>query len=168
MKSLAARNKSDPLKVVFWYNLAAKEGQKAASAPCSTLFRYSWRHPSVVPSTSTVDSYPVSIGDQVVVKPKDGKCTSRWPLGRVTGVTSANNVDIDGVPRHILDIRKLYGHGVNTEPAVEKEQDVRIVEFESDTLDSSDSEEEGSNETPPSGGPVRHRQPPSWLSDYEW
>ncbi|GAB1602550.1 uncharacterized protein LOC115217275, partial [Argonauta hians] len=31
-----------------------------------------------------------------------------WGRGIVTGVNSANNISVDGVPRHILDIRRLF------------------------------------------------------------
>ena len=43
VKSLAARSKSDLLKVVFWCNLSAKAGTDAASAHCNVLFKYLWR-----------------------------------------------------------------------------------------------------------------------------
>lgn len=169
VKSLAARSKSDPLKVVFWYNLSARAGSDAASAPCNVLFKYSWRHPLVTPSKSTADYPPISVGDQVVVKPKDGRCTSRWSLGRVTGMTSANNVDVDGVPRHILDIRKLYGDEKGEDSKMDEEDGARVVEFESDNSDNDDPQDEGDDvEASPSPRPVRQRRPPSWLSDYEW
>ncbi|MEL6804156.1 MAG: DDE-type integrase/transposase/recombinase, partial [Bacteroidota bacterium] len=172
IKSLAARSKCDPLKVVFWYNLSARDGLDASSAPCNGLHAYSWRHPSVAPSKPTADCPPICVGEQVIVKPKGGKCTSRWSLGTVTGVTSANNVDVDGVPRHILDIRKLYEPGGGDGgPKGGKVSDVsRVVEFESDLSEVDDSQED---EDDADGGeiirgrPVRRRKPPSWLADYE-
>ena len=168
VKSLAARSKSDPLKVVFWYNLSARVGTDATSAPCNVLFKYPWRHPLVEPSVPVKEHPPVNVRDQVVVKPADGKCTSRWTMGRVTGVRSANNVDVNGVPRHILGIQKLYSDGKDGDSETGKDT-ARVVEFGSDSSDNDDlGDEECDVEAEPSPRRVRRRQPPSWLSDYEW
>ena len=45
------------------------------------------------------------VGDSVFVKPPEARCTTRWRQGTVTGVNSATNVDVDGMPRHIADLR---------------------------------------------------------------
>ena len=52
-------------------------------------------------------SCEVSVGDEVWVKPPSVKCTSQWGRGVVTDVNSSNNVSVDGMPRHILDIRRV-------------------------------------------------------------
>ena len=49
------------------------------------------------------------VGESVVVKPVNRRCTSRWTEGVVTGIVSRNNVEVDGMPRHVLDIRHLVG-----------------------------------------------------------
>jgi hypothetical protein len=41
----------------------------------------------------------------VFVKPPNARCTTSWKIGIVTGVTSTNNVAVDGVPRHVSDVR---------------------------------------------------------------
>ena len=46
----------------------------------------------------------VQIGEEVWVRPRGACCTTRWGRGIVTGMNSANNVEVDGVPRHILDV----------------------------------------------------------------
>ena len=61
---------------------------------------------------------------------------------RVTSVTSANNVDVNGVPRHILDIRKLYSDGKDEDFKAEKDA-ARVVEFGSDSSDNDDLGDEG-------------------------
>ena len=43
-------------------------------------------------------------------KPVNKRCTSRWTEGVVTGIVSRNNVEVDGVPRHVLDIRRLVNN----------------------------------------------------------
>ena len=107
VKARAVRANADPREIVFWYNLAAKEGIKGESAPCASVHGYEWRHPSVLPPAKMEKSSQVSVGDRVWVKPPGGSCTSRWLEGRVTGVTSENNVSVNGVPRHILDVRRM-------------------------------------------------------------
>ena len=49
----------------------------------------------------------VHVGDEVWVKPGGARCTTQWKMGRVTGVTSANNVEVDGMLQHILGIRPI-------------------------------------------------------------
>ena len=41
------------------------------------------------------------------VKPPNGRCTTLWRRGVVTEVNSRNNVSLEGLPRHILDIRPV-------------------------------------------------------------
>ena len=44
-------------------------------------------------------------GQQVFVKPPAAKCTSQWPLGTVTGINNSLSVEVDGLPRHVADLR---------------------------------------------------------------
>ena len=53
------------------------------------------------------------------MKPPSARCNSKWGKGFVTGVNSANNIEVDYVPRHILDVRPVVVPG-----------DVRIQEEE--------------------------------------
>ena len=89
-------------------------------------------------------SAKVEVGDEVWVKPPDARCTSQWGMGEVTKVNSKNNVEVEGVPRHILDVRPVR-HGEEEgegQEAVGEEQGVRRY-------------------------PSRHRVPPRWLQDYQ-
>ena len=49
----------------------------------------------------------VEVGEEVWVKPGNARCTAIWQKGVVTAINSRNNVSIDGMPRHILDIRRV-------------------------------------------------------------
>ena len=40
-----------------------------------------------------------------MVKSPDARCTTRWQPGTITGLNSATNVEVDGIPRHIADLR---------------------------------------------------------------
>ena len=49
----------------------------------------------------------VEVGDEVLVKPAIPRCPSQWRRGVVTKVNSTNNVEVGGMPRPILDLRKV-------------------------------------------------------------
>ena len=38
---------------------------------------------------------------------------TKWKKERITGVQSHNNVEVNGVPRHILDLRLIQGPSEN-------------------------------------------------------
>lgn len=151
IKSMAARSEESPLKMVFWYNLAAREGVDGETSPAQVLHRYSWRHPSLRREEEQSEGHSkFSVGDPVVVKPADRRCTSRWTDGKVTGIKSENTVEVDGVPRHVLDIRRLFLDEESDEECPDDVEDVRTPDVQ---------------EAPRCTG--RTRRPPLWLSDYE-
>lgn len=146
---MAARGGKSPLNIVFWYNVAAKSGLDRMSAPCRVLHQYEWRHPKVMRLVNDVlDVHEFTIGDDVWVKPPNGSSVSQWSRGRITDVNSVNNVEVDGTPRHVLDIRHLF---------VEDDDD--------DSRTSGDSEVEVVNS--PLRGSGRVRRTPAWHRDYE-
>ena len=111
IKARAVRTGADPLQVVFWYNLAARDGTKGESAPSADIFHYRWRHPLAPPVDEEKEAFRFRVGDRVWVKPPVGLCTTRWTEGRVTAVTSGNNVSVNGMPRHVLDLRRVVDEG---------------------------------------------------------
>ena len=48
------------------------------------------------------------LGDEVLVKYPGNHYVSQWNIGCVTGVTSSENVDVDGVLRHVLELSRLF------------------------------------------------------------
>ena len=52
------------------------------------------------------DKRAYSVGDKVWVKPHEARCTSLWNPGIVTNVNSEHNVEVDGVPRHVCDMKR--------------------------------------------------------------
>ncbi|XP_043247110.1 uncharacterized protein LOC122394343 [Amphibalanus amphitrite] len=115
IKRMAARGGITPLKAVFWYNLAAKDGSDPSTAPSRGIFTYRWRHPEAQPKDPALSeermTHEYRVGDQVWVKPPGARCTTRWSTGQVTGVVSGNTVLVDGVPRHVLDVRRVTPEG---------------------------------------------------------
>ena len=105
---IAERGNKTPLEAVFWYNMSPRSGQSEDSIPQRAVFRYDWRHPAVQPLPKQEgDITTVKLGEEVWVKPPHARCTSHWQKGIVTGINSKNNVSVDGMPRHILDIRRV-------------------------------------------------------------
>ena len=41
------------------------------------------------------------------MKPPNARCATQWGRGVITDVQSANNLSVDGMPRHILDLRRV-------------------------------------------------------------
>ena len=112
IKRMAARANADPLDMVFWYNVSPKDGTKQDTTPASGLHMYDWRIPleSVDVDVDDVGKNirsVVKVGDAVYVKPPAARCTTVWPVGIVTAVNYENNIDINGVPRHVTDIRPV-------------------------------------------------------------
>ena len=83
------------------------------------VYNYEWGHPEVVAGNDATVETRVDISQEVWVKPPSARFTSKWDKGFVTGVNSANNIEVDYVPRHILDVRPVVVPG-----------DVRIQEEE--------------------------------------
>ena len=63
-----------------------------------------WRYPSQQQAV-------FKPGDRVYVKTPHGRCTTKYKVGRVTGITSAQNITINGMPRHVKDLRPIERPG---------------------------------------------------------
>ena len=95
---------TDPLEIVYWYNVAPRANSTSQSSPADEIFRYDWRflrqEPSIQPTIAVFET-----GQKVVVKPPAARCTSKWISGTVTGINSPLSINVDGIPRHVADIR---------------------------------------------------------------
>ncbi|KAK7083673.1 hypothetical protein SK128_023357 [Halocaridina rubra] len=54
------------------------------------------------------DGNEFCVGGVVLVKSPGKLCSSCWTESKATELMSAKNVDVDGVLRHVLDIRHLF------------------------------------------------------------
>ena len=41
------------------------------------------------------------------MKPPVSRCTTPWGKGVVTEINSDNNVEVNGIPRHVADLRRV-------------------------------------------------------------
>lgn len=150
IKTLAERGRISPQQAVFWYNLTPRSGQDDNTVPQRLLYKYDWRHPlSTVPkSNEEPGAGTIQIGDEVWVKPPHARCTTEWKKGQVTTVNSRNNISVDGMPRHVLDVRPVIVHDSTSEDSAEE------------VIDDNDRDaQEGRR-------PQRVRKPPTWMDDY--
>ena len=152
IKAMAERGSISPMEAVFWYNMSPRAGQAENSVPQRAVFRYEWRHPAVQPELKDHDKETtVEVGEEVWVKTANARCTALWQKGVVTAINSRNNVSVDGMPRHILDIRRVVSVIEDSddehEEAEHEDQEAVRVEAERRYLD-------------------RGRRPPLRLEDY--
>ena len=178
IKAAAERGCIPPVEAVFWYNMSPRTGQNETTVPHRAVFTYEWRHPSVKTSSVADGEATIKVGEEVWVKPPSAKCTTRWGKGVVTGSQSRNNLIVDGIPRHILDLRRVAVPADNDcdEAVSELPQEVNgmhghDLNLRSVSLQSSLSERsEDENAVPQEETvqrPERQRRRPAWMEDYE-
>lgn len=165
IKASAERGNFSPQEAVYWYNMSPRSGIDPNSVPQRAIYQYKWRQLQDEPEEDVnVESANVVIDDEVWVKPPDVRCTSKWKRGRVTGITSKNNVEVDGTPRHILDIRRVVSSDFDSESDSEEGKLInndQVNMVENDSLTGVDEVTESPRY------PVRTRQPPAWMADYD-
>ena len=78
------------------------------TVPHRSVFNYEWRHLRDT-SQEINEQGParIQIGEVVWVKLLNSRCTTQWGRGVITDVQSPNNLSVDGMPRHILDLRRV-------------------------------------------------------------
>ncbi|XP_067949793.1 uncharacterized protein [Watersipora subatra] len=108
IKRIAERGRISPEEATFWYNVTPRKGTDGGSVPSNNLYRYAWRVPFDVNlrGLDEVSQGKFAVGDEVWVKPSTPSCTRQWAPGVITGVVSKHNVCVDGMPRHVRDVRK--------------------------------------------------------------
>ena len=107
---MAARSNNSVLDMVHWYNTTPKYGTNSCTAPAAMTYKYSWRVlTSSKESTIAIEDVDnrYKIGDEVFVKPPVSRCTTPWGKGVVTEINSDNNVEVNGIPRHVADLRRV-------------------------------------------------------------
>jgi hypothetical protein len=165
--------------MVFWYNFSPKSDDNPATIPSKGVYTYFWRYPRES-KQETSENGTWQVGDQVFVKPQGARCTTKWPKSVVTNVGGMSGplcVEVNGVPRHISDIRKVVV-SEETVPNVEL-QNAKIATVPGGISDATEDGNEGRrrmqempSENPPAtlpeinGRPQRPRNPPKWQDDY--
>lgn len=110
VKVIAARSNCTVAEAVHLYNVTPRDDESSGSAPANMLYRYEVVRRGERNSTSKVPAKKVArskytAGDQVWVKPPNARCHTKFSRGVVTGVLSEHAVEVEGVPRHVRDLR---------------------------------------------------------------
>lgn len=109
IKRMVARSGLSVYKMVFFYNSSPRSGIGDDSVPFRKLFTYDvnvrqiFRQEKVV--SEEVATNPYKVGDRVFVKPPQSSCMQPWKEGEITGIVSELSVEVNGVPRHVADVR---------------------------------------------------------------
>ena len=182
IKRMAARSKMDVRDMVFYYNSSPKHAIKGDSVPRNQMYRYHARIPGEarsLPSENSM-SHRYSIGQSVLVKPNMARCTSQWQTGVVTGILSPVKVEVNGMPRHVGDLRPVpIKHNCDRLPEQGGAQCQHGVDIDFEASVAGDDSESGDNslssdsdaaqaaqQTPPRRNTRRVSQPPARSADY--
>ena len=110
IKRIVKRGGITPGEATFWYNVTPRKDIEESSVPSNLLFRYHWRVPFDVNLRTEGGDVESSflVGDEVWVKSSPPSCVKQWMPGKVTRIVSKHTVCVDGMPRHVRDIRKQH------------------------------------------------------------
>ena len=175
IKRMLARSGGSINDMLFWYNNTPNAD---SVVPTERLFRYTMQTPNALGTVSRdVSLNPYKVGDHVYVKPGSVKCTSVWRPGVITGLVSNTAVKVDGMTRHVGDVRFCWRPAIERKPTfVHSECDYIVDEpdradnelSDADSISASD-DENGSDMDQLDAQlnrPARDRKPPSWLADF--
>ena len=107
VKTIAARKRCSIGEAVHLYNVTPRDDCTSGTAPANALYQYAVRVRAVdeVVRRKEVASRYRS-GDAVWVRPPNNRCDQRYTRGVVTRAVSEHTVEVDGVPRHVRDLRR--------------------------------------------------------------
>ena len=170
VKVIAARKQCSIAEAVYLYNVTPKDDSGEETAPANTIYRYTMRvrgvdEPTRDPGEPT-EGGGYRVGDRVWVKPPLGRCDAKYSEGRVTGIVSPHAVEVDGVPRHVRDLRARREEPTTpaNDPNTDDEWDVDLGPLREEVREESDPDtEEAPQEEAPqeeaqgaqAGGPRR-------------
>ena len=117
VKVIAARKQCSISEAVYWYNVTPRDDSNEGTAPANVVYGYVVRVRGLSETLQDAcESHAeYRVGDAVWVKPPHGRCDTRYGTGRVTGVISQHAVEVDGVPRHVRDLRDRAGDAAPSE-----------------------------------------------------
>jgi len=126
VKRMAARVNGTPQRMCFWLNSAPKNALVGQSAPAAQLFRREWWCPGVddmSPKERMTTDNRFSVGQKVFVKPGEARCTQKWRTGQVTEIGPGTQIQVEGIPRHVADVRAAPNDERSINPEGREERD---------------------------------------------
>ena len=183
VKRIAARKQCAISEAVYWHNVTPKDDVSHTTAPANMIYRYRIRLKGIDGMSALAPDRRQAVfktGDRVWIKVPHGRCTTKYKIGRVTGITSAQNVSIDEMPRHIKDLRPIIGPGPSTDCSDGSSESERIItvgempDTPAPSLDAANtsSSDDSSDENPvviPLRRSTRRKRPPPdcFVCDHE-
>ena len=138
---MAERSHSSVEEAVYWYNVTPKDSCTESTAPGAQAYRYRMR---VRPAAANDQSSDVDgsvqqgaarnsggsyeVGDAVWVRRRGSRCVTRSEMGTVTAVVSDLCVEVDGVPRHIRNLRPRQQRRHNSDDERSRHEGVALDE----------------------------------------
>ena len=148
MKRIAVRKHCTIAEAVYCYNVAPKDDIDSATVPANKLYNYEVRLlglDHVLHSEPGVIDSPYDVGDTAWVKPSENRCHTKYKLGTVTRVVSEQTMEVDGMPRHLRELRSAVPPETAPTTAqtyMSDDENFRCFLRIEDQRQSSDSEEE--------------------------
>lgn len=150
VKTILARKGCSVAEAVYRYNTMPREDDPSSS-PANQLCRYEVRLldiDGVSEEDQPADpSHHFSVGDRVWIRHPSRRCDTRSTEGTITRLVSNQNVEVDGMPRHVRDLRHATPlPTAPEEPSTEErdglEMDDVLIDLRVAPNDSSSSDEE--------------------------
>ena len=113
VKRIDARKWCTIPEAVYWYNVTPKDDVSTATAPANMVYQYRIQLKGINGTPAPTHNQQQAVfkpGDRCTTKP-GGRCTTKYKMGRVTGINSVQNITVDGMPRHVKDLRPIVGPG---------------------------------------------------------
>ena len=110
IKRIAARIRCSIQEVVYWHNVTLKDDETASTAPTNLTYTYQICLKGIdaaLPQDDTVSS-SYFVVDAVWKKSLHRRCTTQFDRGTVMRICSPHSVCVDGIPRHVKDVRPVH------------------------------------------------------------
>ena len=107
IKKIAARTRCDIKEAVYLYNITPLDDINETTAPINAVHKYFARIKGIdeVEKQEAGGDCPYRVGEEVWVKGPQNKCFKQFAHGKVTGLISPQAVEVNGMPRHVKDLR---------------------------------------------------------------
>ena len=110
VKCIAARMHCPIQEAVYWHNVTPRDSMSPPTTPANKIYHYEVRVKRVdTPITSSGPGHSYyQVGNCVWFKTAQNRCITKFGKWRVTEVISPQSIFVDGVPRHVKDLRPRH------------------------------------------------------------
>lgn len=132
IKRIASRKRCSIPEAVYWHNVTPKDVHSPYTAPANAIHKYQIRlkglDVAITPGAENTLN-PFQLGDRVWVKPPGYRCHTKFGTGVITRIISDQAAEVDGMPRHVRDLRPRSREVEMSEPATQSNE----IDGESDS-----------------------------------